>query len=197
LVLFYLPENENNKQHLINRILGILSKFDIEKIPPIFLKNEGWPTDQQYLPYGWGDCFVFPSRGEGFGLTPMEAAACKIPVISSNNSGLSDFITDETAFVVPTDFTDNIGTTGQNGYVGKHPEWAEDLFHAHTWGCEFPIMHGQDTVDLIGKHMRFVYENPKSEKVENKVRNFYNLIQEKYTWDVVSEQLYQELRKYS
>lgn len=197
LVLFYLPENENNKQHLINRILGILSKFDMKKIPPIFLQNEPWPTDQQYLPYGWGDCFVFPSRGEGFGLTPMESGACKIPVISSDNSGLSDFITDETAFVVPMDFTDDIGTMGQNGYVGKHPEWAEDILHPHTWGCEFPIMNGQDTVDLIGSHMRYVYENPYSEKVNKKVENFYNLIQEKYTWDVVSEQLYQELRKYS
>jgi len=197
LVLFYLPENENNKKHLINRILSIFSKYDTNKIPPVYLKNEPWPTNKQYIPYGWGDCFVFPSRGEGFGLTPLEAAACKMPVISSNSSGLSDFISDETAFVVPIDEVDDIGRMGNNGYEGNHPEWVEDILHQHTWNCEFPIMNGQDTIDIISNHMRFVYENPNSEKVKTKVENFYKLAMEKYNWDIVSNQLYQELKKYS
>jgi glycosyltransferase involved in cell wall biosynthesis len=37
------------------------------------------------------DCFVFPSRGEGFGLPPLEAMATGIPCIMTNWSGLADF----------------------------------------------------------------------------------------------------------
>lgn len=37
------------------------------------------------------DCFVFPSRGEGFGLPPLEALACGTPVIIPNGSGMSEY----------------------------------------------------------------------------------------------------------
>lgn len=194
LVLFYLPENEGDPEHLTRRILSILTEYtpDPGKLPPIYLKDTPWPTDKQYLPYGWGDCFVFPSRGEGFGFTPMEAGACKIPVISSDNSGLGDFICDDVAFVVPTDKVENIGTINLlNGmYEGRHPEWNEDILHPHTWECSFPIMFGKETMKIIGEHMRYVYENPNSEVVQNKVENMYDLVHEKYTWDKSADQLY-------
>ncbi len=167
--------------------------------------DEPWPTNKQHLPYGWADCFVFPSRGEGFGLTPMEAGACKIPVIASCNSGLSDFISDETAFVVPTDKIENVGKMnpvanpdGSFGFVyeGNHPEWTDDIFHQHTWECDFPIMYGKDTIDIIGKHMRYVYENPYSKQVNQRVENFHNLIHTEYNWDILADQLNEEIIKY-
>lgn len=37
------------------------------------------------------DCFVFPSRGEGFGLPPMQAMATGCPTILSDNSGMSEY----------------------------------------------------------------------------------------------------------
>lgn len=38
------------------------------------------------------DCFVFPSRGEGWGLPPREAAATGLPVLTTDWSGLSEEI---------------------------------------------------------------------------------------------------------
>lgn len=35
-------------------------------------------------------CYVFPTRGEGFGLTPREAAATGLPVIATNWGGTAD-----------------------------------------------------------------------------------------------------------
>ena len=41
------------------------------------------------------DCFVFPSRGEGFGLTPLEALACGTTSIIPNASGMSEYFNEE------------------------------------------------------------------------------------------------------
>lgn len=38
------------------------------------------------------DCFVFPSRGEGWGLPPREAAATGLPTIATNYGGLAEGI---------------------------------------------------------------------------------------------------------
>ncbi len=38
------------------------------------------------------DCYVFPSRGEGWGLPPREAAATGLPVIATNFGGLAEGI---------------------------------------------------------------------------------------------------------
>lgn len=49
-------------------------------------------TDQQmkYL-FSQTNCFVFPSRGEGFGLPPLEAMAHGIPTILTNGSAMQEF----------------------------------------------------------------------------------------------------------
>jgi len=41
--------------------------------------------------YRAADLFVYPSKAEGFGIPPLEAAALGIPVICSNTSAMSDF----------------------------------------------------------------------------------------------------------
>lgn len=41
--------------------------------------------------YCAADLFVYPSKAEGFGIPPLEAAALKTPVLCSNTSAMSDF----------------------------------------------------------------------------------------------------------
>ena len=48
------------------------------------------------------DVMIFPSLGDGFGLSVTEAMACGLPVIASDNTGASDFIVEgENGFVIP------------------------------------------------------------------------------------------------
>jgi len=50
--------------------------------------------------YNSCDIFLFPSHCEGFGLPPMEAMACKIPVVTTNVGAIPDYtIPNKTALV--------------------------------------------------------------------------------------------------
>ena len=45
--------------------------------------------------------FVFPSKQEGFGLPPLEAMACGVPVIASNTTSLPEIVGNENALFDP------------------------------------------------------------------------------------------------
>lgn len=47
------------------------------------------------------DAFVFPSRGEGFGLPPMEAMATGLPAIFTDCTGMSEYANPEYNYPVP------------------------------------------------------------------------------------------------
>lgn len=44
------------------------------------------------------DCLVFPSRGEGFGLPPLECMALEKPVIATQATGLVDMLSEEFSY---------------------------------------------------------------------------------------------------
>lgn len=56
------------------------------------------------------DCFVLPTRGEGWGLPIAEAMAMKLPVIVTNCTGTSAYLTEENSYPIPVlDGVDNEG----------------------------------------------------------------------------------------
>jgi glycosyltransferase involved in cell wall biosynthesis len=49
------------------------------------------------------DAFVHPTYEDGFGYAPMEALACGVPVVATEDTGMKEYIHDaENGFVVPT-----------------------------------------------------------------------------------------------
>jgi glycosyltransferase involved in cell wall biosynthesis len=50
--------------------------------------------------YRESHCFLYPSRGEGFGFGILEAMATGLPCIATNYSGYLDFCSEETAYLV-------------------------------------------------------------------------------------------------
>jgi glycosyltransferase involved in cell wall biosynthesis len=64
----------------------------------------------QYVPhedlpaiYNAAELFVYPSLYEGFGLPPLEAMQCGVPVITSNTSSLPEIVGERGAMVNPDD----------------------------------------------------------------------------------------------
>ena len=62
-------------------------------------------VDEKDLPslYSGATAFVFPSIYEGFGLPPLEAMACGVPVISSNTSSLPEVVDNAGILLPPED----------------------------------------------------------------------------------------------
>lgn len=52
--------------------------------------NGDWYADQLLEAFKQADAYLFPSRGEGFGMTPREAMASGLITIFSDNTGLSE-----------------------------------------------------------------------------------------------------------
>jgi len=73
-------------QKAVNDVLGHVNKN-------IYLNSEYMPESELVKIYQNADCFVSPTRGEGFGLTILNAMACGLPVIVTKdiNAGHMDF----------------------------------------------------------------------------------------------------------
>jgi glycosyltransferase involved in cell wall biosynthesis len=64
----------------------------------------GYVADEDLAPlYSNAIAFVYPSFYEGFGLPPLEAMQCGIPVITSNTSSLPEVVGDAGIMVAPLD----------------------------------------------------------------------------------------------
>jgi glycosyltransferase involved in cell wall biosynthesis len=69
------------------------------------------PVKEAHKPavYRGSVCFLFPSRYEGFGLTPLEALSCGVPVVGSDASSIPEVVGDAGVLVPPDDTRDMAG----------------------------------------------------------------------------------------
>jgi glycosyltransferase involved in cell wall biosynthesis len=70
------------------------------------------------------DCFAFPTRGEGFGLTPLEAMATGIPAIVTGWSGPLEYMTPEVGWLIDHTMVPAIDFT-KHVYKENCGDWAE------------------------------------------------------------------------
>jgi glycosyltransferase involved in cell wall biosynthesis len=64
------------------------------------------PEDDLHLIYANATVFCFPSFAEGFGLPPLEAMQCGVPVIVSNRTAMPEICGDAAVYINPDDAED-------------------------------------------------------------------------------------------
>lgn len=125
-------------------------------------------ADDMSSVYEIADCFVFPSRGEGFGLPPREATVLGIPSIVTPWAGMAD--ADKWAIPI-TDFTLMRSFAMRGGGL-----WAEPA------------------VDGVAEKMRWVYDN-RNEANEIAARGAEYLTSN-FTWSQAAQKLLTLFNKY-
>ncbi|HEY2461183.1 MAG TPA: glycosyltransferase [Candidatus Acidoferrum sp.] len=103
-------------------------KMRLEDCPPVILVHGFLDNLDMPRLYAGADCFVLPSRGEGWGRPYTEALACEVPVIATRWSGQMDFLTDANSYLVDCKVVPVPANVDTEVYAGHR--WAEpDVEH--------------------------------------------------------------------
>ncbi len=74
------------------------------------------------------DALLWPSKGEGVGLPPLEALSCGLEVVCSANSGMLDFIDEKWAWPIRTERMESAGWPGNlHGFDRTYVETYGDV----------------------------------------------------------------------
>jgi hypothetical protein len=113
--------------------------------PIIVVLNAEFAPYQMGSLYRSADCFVLPTRGEGWGMPVLEAMACGLPSIATDWSGPADFLHDDVGY----------------------PLRVKGMVKARA---KCPYYTGFDWAEPDGEHlrhlMRHVYEHPEEARAK-------------------------------
>jgi len=127
--------------------------------------------------YSTADCFVLPSRGEGWGLGYIQSMACGVPVIATDCSAHKTFCNSENSLMIPTETKkiDNLDWLLQVPMQQEH-SWFEPDYEA------------------LRKQLRWAYKN--SDKLPAMGKKASEDVQ-KYDWQNVAMQIVAQISKYA
>lgn len=146
-------------------------KNEYEKHGNVILDGRNISQEELINLYHSSHCFLFPTRGEGWGLTLGEAMATGLPCISTNYSGITDFFNRDVGY--PIGYNINIG------------EFDSPMFGKKPIRVAYPDM------SEMAKAMIYVFENYKK-ALEKGWRASYH-IKKNFTWEQSAEKLYKVL----
>jgi glycosyltransferase involved in cell wall biosynthesis len=79
-----------------------IAKLLPDPSPPVgLLYNQPLTAAQLLELYASADCFVLPTRGEGWGMPILEGMACGVPAIATDWSGQTAFLTEANGYPLP------------------------------------------------------------------------------------------------
>ncbi|MDW8213651.1 MAG: glycosyltransferase [Roseiflexaceae bacterium] len=90
--------------------------------PVVLLYNRSLDAQRMAELYRSADCFVLPTRGEGWGMPILEAMACGIPAIATDWSGPTTFLNHDNGYPLPIR---GLAPADAGGVYGVGAQWAE------------------------------------------------------------------------
>jgi glycosyltransferase involved in cell wall biosynthesis len=140
---------------------------------PVYLFDELMSRDNIFRLHATGDCFVLPHRGEGWGVTQVEALLMGNPVISTNLGGMHEWMDDGT-MVLLNDFTlTNVKNMDFVPWYTSDQMWAEP------------------SLTELRQKMRWVYNN--RDKAKEMAERGRAKVIEEFSFKSVGQQMYDRL----
>lgn len=149
VALYLLTNPYYTENDFGNKILEFVESSDLERpvhgwAPVYVIDNHIAQIDFPRI-YKAADAFVLPSRGEGWGRPIVEAMAMSLPVIVTNWSGPTEYMTEENSYPLP---------------VERMSEVTEGPFKGHFWA--------EPSADKLQNLMRHVMSNPEEAKAKGR-----------------------------
>jgi len=114
----------------------------------------------------------------------IEAAATGLPVIGSNCSGQTDFLSHDNSFLVDPESYSKAKINGNLSKLATHCGFYEEQM--------FPDF-GRDSIEKTKEHMRNVYENYQEAQIKAAILS--QRVRENYTWDIAIDRVYNRLKE--
>ncbi len=117
------------KNRLLEEIMQIKKNCNLNQYPPIYFIGDILNKNELISLYQQSDCFVLPTRGEGFGLPYAEAAITGNHVIATDFGGQREFLHPEFSELISYQLTPVYGMNWIPNYDSTM-NWAEpNLIH--------------------------------------------------------------------
>ncbi len=162
---------------LVGSIKDELKKLkNVKTAARVYIKEEPLPQEQLGCFYTAGDCLVYPTHGEAWGLPLFEALACGIPIITTDWGAPAEYLRDAKGKAFPgVHFLRQQKTTTDTPYVylqGNH--WAEP------------------SIPHLMERMRYVYTHKKEERAA--ARKTSELIRRTFDWHEVVKPIQERVK---
>jgi len=142
-------------------------------LPQVILYNSIIPISMMPGIYDVCDCYIHMSRGEGFSLTQIEAAASGLPVISCRHSGMTEYLSDDNSFPIECPQTEPCAPAlSQISYFYQNQT---------LWKV------GPQQIDQAMVHMRTVYDDYPAALEKAKI--LQDAARTEYTWKRTAERV--------
>ena len=101
--------------------------YDLKDSPPIILLDNYIATEDMPRLYRAADCFVLPTRGEGWGIPFMESMACGVPVVGTRWSSHLDFMNEANSYLIDIEGLVPVARSHseENSHYTPDHHWAE------------------------------------------------------------------------
>jgi len=150
-------DGEKEKNHIPQLIGAMKDILRLKDYPKVMLLQDIMSDEDISRLYETSDCYVLPSRGEGWGIPCFDSLGYGKPAISTGWAGPTEFITPECGWLVNYNMSPVVDMPHPHDFMYTAKDnWAEPhvcdlkkaMREAHTlWGCRKSSWHSEDLYD--------------------------------------------------